>query len=126
MNNKGFTLVELLAVIVILSGMSLVVVGSISSSLIKRDQKECEEQIELAKNAAKIYFSLNDVNEVCVKTLQDNNYFSGSKKIDRLIIENTSNCSNSKILIENNQYKYSNEVDKDDENYKSFLAKACK
>lgn len=126
MNNKGFTLVELLAVIVILSGMSLVVVGSISSSLIKRDQKECEEQIELAKNAAKIYFSLNDVNEVCVKTLQDNNYFSGNKKIDRLIIEDTSNCTNSKIMIEGNQYKYSNEVGKDNENYKSFLAKACK
>ena len=37
MNNKGFTLVELLAVIVILLSVSLVSVYGISSSLNKRD-----------------------------------------------------------------------------------------
>ena len=60
MNNKGFTLIELLAVIVILSMITLVVIGSVSNSLIKREGKECEEQKELAKNAAKIFFALND------------------------------------------------------------------
>ena len=59
MNRKGFTLIELLAVIVILSGISLIVIGSVSTSLINRDKKECEEQKELAKNAAKLYFSLD-------------------------------------------------------------------
>ena len=100
MNNKGFTLVELLAVIIILSGMSLVVVGSISSSLIKRDQKECEEQIELAKNAAKIYFSLNeDINSVTVLELKNNDYFNANKKVDRLNDDST-------VTYDNNGYTF--------------------
>ena len=100
MNNKGFTLVELLAVIVILSGVSLVVVGSISSSLIKRDQKECEEQIELAKNAAKIYFSLNEnINSVTVLKLKNDDYFNANKKVDRLNDDST-------ITYNNNGYTF--------------------
>lgn len=58
-NRKGFTLIELLAVIVILSSISIVTVVSVTSSLERRDVKECQEQVALAKNAAKIYFSLN-------------------------------------------------------------------
>ena len=84
MNNKGFTLVELLAVIVILTSISLVVVTSISSSLEKREEKELQEQIELAIGAAKIYFSLNDVTCVDIQTLKDNDYFSSDKKTSRL------------------------------------------
>ena len=66
MNRKGFTLIELLAVILILSTISVVAVVSISSSLERRDSKECEEQVALAKNAAKIYFSLHGYNEAGV------------------------------------------------------------
>ena len=93
MNNKGFTLVELLAVIVILASISIVVVGSITASLTRRDTKECEEQIELAKNAAKIYFSLDDTcdfsasNNSCtvsIQTLKDGKYFNENSKINRL------------------------------------------
>lgn len=92
MNNKGFTLIELLAVIVILASISLVVVASISSSLERRGVKECEEQIELAKNAAKIYFSLAncDVNaeenscSVTVGVLKSGSYFNENSKISKL------------------------------------------
>ena len=84
MNRKGFTLVELLAVILILSSISLVAVISITSSLARRDVKECEEQRELAINAAKIYFSLNDGTSVTIATLKSENYFSETKKTDRL------------------------------------------
>ena len=56
-NNKGFTLVELLAVMVILISISLVAVVTITSSLERREDKECTEQQELAIGAAKIYFS---------------------------------------------------------------------
>ena len=59
MNSKGFTLIELLAVIIILMGISLVAVSAISSSLNKRENKECEEQKIIAQNAAKLYFALN-------------------------------------------------------------------
>ena len=84
MNNKGFTLIELLAVIVILLSVSLVSVYGISSSLNERDIKECNEEIELAKNAAKIYFSLDGLNEskVTIKILKDYNYLK--EKTDKL------------------------------------------
>ena len=92
MNRKGFTLVELLAVIVILAGISLIVMSSISASLERRDEKECEEQKELAKNAAKIYFSLNDCTvsasedycDVDISVLKSGNYFNEKSKTDRL------------------------------------------
>ena len=92
MNKKGFTLVELLAVIVILSSISLIVVSSVTASLQRRDEKECEEQIELAKNAAKIYFSINnctvklrrDSCDVNIETLKAGKYFNENSKIDRL------------------------------------------
>ena len=99
MNNKGFTLVELLAVMVILISISLIAVGGISASLEKRDIKECQEQQELAVGAAKIYFSLNDTSEVSIKILKDNKYFSGNKKVDRL-------KDTDKITISENSYLY--------------------
>ena len=84
MNRKGFTLVELLAVILILSSISIIAVVSITSSLGRRDVKECEEQKELAINAAKIYFSLNNASTVTVGTLKSGNYFNEKSKTDRL------------------------------------------
>ena len=86
MNNKGFTLVELLAVILVLIGVSLIAVSSISSSLGRREEKELAEQKELAINAAKIYFSLSDNGAECVtvETLINNDYFNGESKTDRL------------------------------------------
>lgn len=83
MNNKGFTLVELLAVIVILLGISLVVLSSVTSSLEKRETNEKNNQEELAINAAKIYFSLNDTKYVQVKTLVENEYLDKTE-IDKL------------------------------------------
>ena len=101
MNNKGFTLVELLAVIVILSSLSIVAVVSVTSSLGRRDEKECQEQISLAKNAAKIYFSLNNVTSVTVSTLKNANYFEEETKTDKLDL-------NAVITIDtaNGKYKY--------------------
>lgn len=97
MNNKGFTLIELLAVIVILISISLVSVYGISSSLDNRDKKECSEQIELAKNAAKIYFSLDGLNSesVTISTLKEKNYLK--EKTDKLKDTDTINISNSGI-----------------------------
>ncbi len=78
MNNKGFTLVELLAVIIILLGISLIVISSVTSSLERREGGEVENQQKLAINAAKIYFSLNDTGEtsVTIEKLVTNDYLS--------------------------------------------------
>jgi len=98
MNNKGFTLIELLAVIVVLVSISLVAVSGISASLERREVKDCEEQKEMAENAAKIYFSLNGGNEVSINVLISGNYLDSSK------IEKLSN--NDKISIGIDGYVY--------------------
>ena len=60
MNNKGFTLIELLAVIIILIGIASVSVFNVSASLKRNQEQECNVQKERVKNAAKIFFSLNE------------------------------------------------------------------
>ena len=102
-NNKGFTLIELLTVIVILTGISWIVVAGITASLDKRDERECEEQIELAKNAAKIYFALHSNFDtstgVSISILKNEGYFNETSKINRL------NDSDS-VKISSNIYVY--------------------
>ncbi len=88
-NNKGFTLIELLAVIVILLGLSLATAWGITSILEGRDKKEKKEQEELAKGAAKIYFSLQDDSNttddsdtecVNISELKERGYFTNTNK----------------------------------------------
>ena len=102
-DNKGFTLVELLAVIVILVSVSLVAVGGISSSLENRDEKECEEQKELSISAAKIYFSLNNTvnpsDGVRIDALKSGNYFSNNGKLNKL-------KDDSVVKLDGNSYVY--------------------
>ena len=85
-DNKGFTLVELLAVILILIGISLVAVSSISASLERRDRRECQEQIAIVKNAAKMYFSLNEdsVTIVTLEQLIAGGYLTEKSKYNRI------------------------------------------
>ena len=99
MDNKGFTLVELLAVMVILISISLISVAGITSSLERRDEKEREEQIELAIGAAKIYFSLE--NKTCVKLsdLISLEYIKSNDRIDTL-------DTNYVIRLSGNSYVY--------------------
>lgn len=106
LNNKGFTLVELLAVILILVSVSFVAVGSISNSLKKRDVKECEEQQELAVSAAKMYFSLDGKGStsVTISTLKSKGYIKdGNSKVnllkdtDKIKISGSSYLYNSKL-----------------------------
>ena len=103
LNNKGFTLVELISVMVILISISLVAVGGITESLTNRDIKECKEQQELAVSAAKIYFSLNDTNSVTISVLNGVggvDYFKDDKKIDRL-------NEDDRIIFDRNTGEYS-------------------
>ncbi len=85
MNNKGFTLVELLAVIVILLGLATITTFGITSVLSKQDERQTEQQKELACGAAKVYFSLHeDLVSVTVNKLKEDGYFSANSKIDKI------------------------------------------
>ena len=103
-NNKGFTLVELLAVFVILLSVSFVAVGGITASLEKRDIAKCVEQQEMAVSAAKMYFSLDGKGktEVTISELVTNGYIKD---------EDTSKVSDAdEIKITNNGYTYNGNV----------------
>ncbi len=104
LSKNGFTLVELLSVMVILISISLVSVVGITSSLKKREGKEGEEQIALAIDAAKIYFSLEEDSDMCVaiRYLVDNEYITDRDKVSTLDLDY-------KIKLDNNQYKYQSE-----------------
>ena len=56
-NNKGFTLVELLAVLVLLSAIMFVVIPSLSSSMERSKKKKLEANKKMLIAAAEMYVS---------------------------------------------------------------------
>lgn len=59
MKKNGFTLVELLAIIAVLSAIMLLVLPKSSSSVNDRKQKEYNKVIKTIENAAKLYHTYN-------------------------------------------------------------------
>ena len=55
LDNKGFTLVELLAVLVILVAIMGIAIPSISSSLERTKDKQNDARLEIIKSAAEMY-----------------------------------------------------------------------
>lgn len=76
MNNKGFTLIELIATIALLAIISVISVVSISNVLSESDVKECEELLISIKSSAKEYVTDNRYN-----SLITDNVFNGKIKI---------------------------------------------
>ncbi len=75
-NNKGFTLVELLAVIVILITILLIAIPSITSSLERSKEKQNQAKYRLIESASEIYISdhkntLGDTGHVCLSDLKN-------------------------------------------------------
>ena len=101
MNNKGFTLVELLAVIIILLALARITMFGITSILENQDRRQEEQQKELACGAAKIYFSTKDLdvtNTVSVATLISGEYFSSTSKTDKIKDKTLTINKNTKII----------------------------
>ena len=93
LNNKGFTLVEILAVLVILAAIMSLAIPSFSSSLEVSDKKQEENRRKRIESAAEIYVTnykseiyenLNTTSScyITIKTLADEGYISIDDKND--------------------------------------------
>lgn len=100
-NNKGFTLVELLAVILILGALAIIAMPSITKYFAKSNEEirnTLEKNLELA---AKDYVIDNeeDVSYVSVITLMQHHYLS-----EKIIMKGKEDCSDSYVFIDKGNY----------------------
>ena len=108
---KGFTLVELLTVIVILGVIAAIVVPKIVDTINKSKVKSCHEQVNMIESAAKRWGTENTFNiakdTVQVSELQEQGYLTKDDIINPLTNEN---MKDNEITITYNkdtkQYKY--------------------
>lgn len=118
MNKSGFTLIELVATLLLLSVISLISYVSIFNMIKDSNDKECENIKITLTNAAKSYISDNRYSnntwgsslEITAKTLVDNNYITGeitnpytkeviNSNTIRIIIDLDSNYTPKKIQV---------------------------
>lgn len=78
----GFTLVELLGVIVILGLIIAIAVPALGNIMTKAEDNTEKAQEELVIDAAQLYFVENDGNSVTVKQLIEANYLEKKEGID--------------------------------------------
>lgn len=76
MNNKGFTLVELLAVLILVSVIMTIAIPSIGSSMSRAKKKENASSIKILESAAEFYvsdykYNINDSLEQCYITINE-------------------------------------------------------
>ena len=92
-NNKGFTLVELLAVVVILLAISVIAISSISAAIERNKEKQNDAKIKIIETYAKMYYDSHKNTEIdkCIELSKleladsesvdsDNNPFEGVVK----------------------------------------------
>ena len=82
LNNRGFTLVELLAVLVILISLMVVIIPAVSDTLGRSKEKQDEKNRKMLESAAESFITDNkskvnfDIDEcyITISELIDNNY----------------------------------------------------
>lgn len=88
LNNKGFTLVELLAVLVILVAIMSIAIPSISSSLERSKGKQEESKHKILESAAELYVTdhRNSITKsscvITLETLLNENYIDADAATD--------------------------------------------
>ena len=65
MNNKGFTLIEIIAVITILALLGVIITINLSDTLKQTKQKKCEEFVKLIEDSACTYAGLSSKKVAC-------------------------------------------------------------
>ena len=120
-NNKGFTLVELLAVLVILITILLIAIPSITSSVERNKKNMLNKKIDIIEAAAESYVNLykNSINNYslfkqgnCVININDIKEKGLLTNED--LLDSDSNSITGYILYETatKEYKYSKELSK--------------
>lgn len=117
MNNKGFTLIEIMAVIAVLAVISLVTAPTIIKTYKKSNKTEYNEYVETLELAAESYVQNNlekypelgkpggSIN-INIKTLRDNGYVK-KELINPKTKQNTSDNAGFKITVNNDgSYNY--------------------
>lgn len=86
LNNKGFTLVELLGVIVILVAILLIAIPTITSSIERSKEKQLNGKIDLIISGAELYISdIKTSSNSChieLSTLRSGDYITAKTLID--------------------------------------------
>lgn len=114
MNNKGFTLVELLAVIIILSILTLIVTITVGTTINNSNKNLSETQIKNIENAAEAYYLKEGMNDLdyskeSTKTCVNVSYLTENGYIDDIgMIEQDKDLSlgSVKITYKSNEYTY--------------------
>ena len=112
LNNKGFTLVELLAVLVILIAISSIAIPTISSSLDRSKNKQTQSKNKLLISAAELYVTdhRNNINDNCfisVQTLINEGYVDEYDEIPKNGIIEYTKSDNKYELKTNGDQNYS-------------------
>ena len=86
MNKKGFTLIEVIMVIAIITILSLILIPNVMVLIDKNKERSCEKMIDNIESAAKMYvnqnkyelgFDCNKTKGIKLKTLVDAGYLGG-------------------------------------------------
>lgn len=111
MNRKGFTLVETIIAVAIMSLLVLILIPNVLVLIDKNNEKSCNTLIDNIESATKIYvtnnkyklgFKCNEINKISLNTLVT----SGDLKLDNT--GKIKNPLNDTILYPNNENVYVN------------------
>ena len=109
MKNKGFTLVELLAVILILGVIDTITVPSVMSAIKTSREKAYERQKEMIEDAARRWSTDNPTmgeTEVSISYLQEEGYLNSKSIQDPRDKKEMTGCVKIEYDKGNNQYQY--------------------
>ena len=105
LNNKGFTLVELLATVVILLAISTIAVTSISAAMDRQNEKKDKEMLNMIISYGRLYIEErknNNIDCVSIVDLQDEYNLD-----DSVLKKSTDNSTLTGVIkFSGGEYKY--------------------
>ncbi len=82
MNQKGFTLTELMIVLIVISGLMFLIIPNISNTKESLDHKSCEAYVELVNTQIQAYVIDHNMLPSDLQTLVDENYIKSTTCFD--------------------------------------------